>query len=303
MNANMKPLQSLELDDIQVFCRAAESSSFTDASISLGVTPSAVSKAIQRLEKKLKLKLFYRSTRSIRLTEEGRSYYDTCRRSLENIQEIENHLLNNSVPRGTLRISLPDSLAINKLIPMINGFMEKYDETLKMEIFLSTAYVDFMRENFDLAIRIGEVTDLSLVARLYARIEQKIVVSPKYLRKYGTPQSLSDLKNHKCVGLKFPSVSTPLPWKIKGEDALDLNFTMLYNDPFGAVMSVINGYGIIQLLDFTVDHAIANGELVELFPEYRLEPLDIHIVYPSTKYVPAKVRAFIDYLFEHKPLL
>ncbi len=303
MNVNMKPLQSLELDDIQVFCRAAESTSFTDASISLGVTPSAVSKAVQRLERKLKLKLFYRSTRSIRLTEEGRSYYETCRKSLESIQEIESHLLNNSVPRGTLRISLPDSLAINKLIPVINGFMEKYDETLKMEVFLSTAYVDFMRENFDLAIRIGEVTDLNLVARLYARIEQKIVVAPEYLRKHGTPKSLSDLKNHKCVGLKFPSVSTPLPWKVKGEDALNLNFAMLYNDPFGAVMSVINGYGIIQLLDFTVDHAIESGDLVELFPEHRLEPLDVHIVYPGTKYVPAKVRAFIDYLFEHKPLL
>lgn len=300
---NVKPLQSLELDDIQVFCRAAESSSFTEASISLGVTPSAVSKAVQRLEKKLKLKLFYRSTRSIRLTEEGRSYYETCRKSLENIQEIENHLLHNSMPRGTLRISLPDSLAINKLIPVINGFMEKYDETLKIEVFLSTAYVDFMREDFDLAIRIGEVTDLNLVARLYARIEQKIVASPKYLRKYGMPKSLSDLKNHKCVGLKFPSVSTPLPWKVKGEDALNLDFAMLYNDPFGAVMSVIQGYGIIQLLDFTVDGAIETGELVELFPEYRLEPLDIHIVYPSTKYVPAKVRAFIDYLFEHKALL
>ena len=303
MNANMKPLQSLELDDIQVFCRAAESSSFTDASISLGVTPSAVSKAVQRLEKKLKLKLFYRSTRSIRLTEEGRSYYEACRKSLEGIQEIENHLLNNSVPRGTLRISLPDSLAINKLIPVLNGFIEKYDETLKMEVFLSTAYVDFMRENFDLAIRIGEVTDLNLVARLYARIEQKIVASPEYIRKYGMPKSLDDLKNHKCVGLKFPSVNTPLPWKVKGEDALNLDFVMLYNDPFGAVMSVINGYGIIQLLDFTVDHAIASGDLVELFPEHRLEPLEVHIVYPSTKYVPAKVRAFIDYLFEHKPLL
>lgn len=303
MNVNMKPLQSLELDDIQVFCRAAESSSFTDASISLDVTPSAVSKAVQRLEKKLKLKLFYRSTRSIRLTEEGRSYYEICRKSLESIQEIKNHLLNNSVPRGTLRISLPDSLAINKLIPVINGFMEKYDETLKMEVFLSTAYVDFMRENFDLAIRIGEVTDLNLVARLYARIEQKIVASPEYLRKYGTPKSLSDLKNHKCIGLKFPSVSTPIPWEVKGEDALNLDFTMLYNDPFGAVMNVINGYGIIQLLDFTVDHAIESGDLVELFPEHRLEPLDVHIVYPSTKYVPAKVRAFIDYLFEHKSLL
>ena len=107
----MKPLQTLELDDIQIFCRAAESSSFTEASITLDVTPSAVSKAVNRLEKKLKVKLFLRSTRSMRLTEEGKSYYLTCRQSLENIQAIERQLLDNSVPRGTLRISLPDSFA------------------------------------------------------------------------------------------------------------------------------------------------------------------------------------------------
>lgn len=299
----MKPLQSLELDDIQVFCRAAESTSFTDASISLNVTPSAVSKAVHRLEQKLKIKLFHRSTRSMRLTEEGRSYYETCRRSLESIQEIENHLLNNAIPRGTLRISLPDSLAINKLIPTINGFAEKYEDTLKMEIFLSTAYVDFMRENFDLAMRIGEVTDLNLVARLYTRIEQKIVASPEYLKRYGVPKTFEDLKKHRCVGLKFPSLNMPLPWKVKGQAPLDLDFAMLYNDPFGAVQSVIHDFGIIQLLDFTVDGAIAEGRLVELFPEHRLEPLDVHIVYPGTKYIPAKVRAFIDYLFEHKPVL
>lgn len=295
----MKPLQSLELDDIQVFCRAAESTSFTQTSISLGITPSAVSKAVNRLEKKLKIKLFHRSTRSMRLTEEGKSYYEICRQSLESIQDIENQLMNNSVPRGTLRISLPDSLAINNLIPVLNGFMEKYTDHLKVEVFLSTTYVDFMREDVDLALRIGDVGDESLVARLFDRIEQKIVASPIYLKKYGTPKTLAELKEHKCIGLRLSKNVGILPWAIKGNESLDLNYAVLYDDPLGAFKTVTNGFGIVQLLDFTVDQAIADGELVELFPESRPKPLNIHVVYPSGKYLPAKVRAFIDYLFEH----
>lgn len=303
MNANMKPLQSLELDDIQVFCRAAESSSFTDASISLGVTPSAVSKAVQRLEKKLKLKLFYRSTRSIRLTEEGRSYYETCRKSLESIQEIENHLLNKAVPRGILRISLPDSLAINQLVPILNGFIEKYTDDLKLELYLSTAFVDFMREDIDLAIRIGHIGDLDLVAKFYGKTSEKVVASPDYLKKYGTPKNLEDLKNHKCIGLKFPSMKSPMLWHFCDGQMQRLDFSMVYDDPMGALQTVKQGFGLIQLLDFTVDDAIKNGELIEVLTEFMGEPMDIHLVYPGGKYIPAKVRAFIDYLFEHKPLL
>lgn len=299
----MKPLQALELDDIQVFCRAAESISFTEASITLDMTPSAVSKAIQRLEKKLKLKLFIRSTRSMRLTEEGKSYYEICRRSLENIQEIENQLLNNSVPRGTLRISLPDSLAINQLIPILNGFIEKYTDHLKLEMFLSTTFVDFMREDIDLALRIGSVGDLNLVARLYAKTYQKVVASPDYLKKYGTPKTLEDLQQHKCIGLKFPNIHSPLSWDFKDDQQLHLDFSVLYDDPLGALQTVKHGFGVIQLLDFTVDADIKNGNLVEVLPEFRGKPMEIHIVYPGGKYVPAKVRAFIDYLFEQKPFL
>lgn len=297
----MKPLQTLELDDIQIFCRAAESSSFTEASITLDVTPSAVSKAVNRLEKKLKVKLFLRSTRSMRLTEEGKSYYLTCRQSLENIQAIERQLLDNSVPRGTLRISLPDSLAINHLIPLLNGFIEQYTDHLKVEIYLSTTFVDFMREDIDLALRIGHVNDLNLVARLFARTEQRVVASPKYLKKYGTPKTLQELEQHKCIGLKFPGMNTLLPWKFKNGEELNLNFTMTYDDPLGAIQTVKHGFGIIQLLDFTVDKYIKDGRLIELFPDDRPTPMDINIVYPGgSRYVPAKVRAFIDYLFEHR---
>ena len=243
----VKPLQSLELDDIQIFCRAAESHSFTEASISLDVTPSAVSKAVNRLEKKLKVKLFLRSTRSMRLTEEGKSYYAICRESLENIQMIEQQLLNNSVPRGVLKISLPDSLAINYLMPALNGFIEQYIDTLKVEVSLSTTFVDFMREDMDLALRIGNISDLNLVAKPFAQTKQKVVTSPKYLKKYGEPKTLDDLFNYHCIGMKFPGMGHPLPWTFKDGKTIDLNFSVLYDSPMGAIESVKNGFGILQL--------------------------------------------------------
>lgn len=299
----VKPLQTLELDDIQIFCRAAESNSFTEASISLDVTPSAVSKAVNRLEKKLKVKLFLRSTRSMRLTEEGKSYYSICRESLENIQIIERQLLDNSIPRGTLKISLPDSLAINYLTPALNGFIEKYVEQLKVEVFLSTTFVDFMREDIDLALRIGNVSDLNLVAKLFAKTEQKVIASPAYLKKYGTPKTLLDLEHHHCIGMKFPGMGHPLPWLFKNGEDINLNFAMLYDSPLGALQTVKNGFGILQLLDFSIEKELQNGDLVELFPDQRPVPLDINIVYPGgTRYIPAKVRAFIDYLVEHNEL-
>ncbi|WP_018122550.1 LysR family transcriptional regulator [Wohlfahrtiimonas chitiniclastica] len=296
----MKPLSPIAIDDIQIFCRAVESDHFTAASISLGVTPSAVSKAIKRLEQRLKVKLFHRSTRVMRLTEAGQRYYDVCRDSLGRIEAIEQQLIHHAQPQGTLRISLPDSLAIFHLIPVINDFIEAHLGQLKVEIVLSTSYVDFMREDIDLALRIGDVGNDQLIARPFDQLEQKIVTSPRYLAKYGTPKTLADLSHHHCVGLKFPGMPTVLPWRVDEGRALPLTHTVQYSDPLGALTSVIEGFGIIQLLDFSVKEGLNNGTLVELFSDHRPPPLSVNIVYLSG-YLPAKVRVFIDHLFAHAP--
>lgn len=239
----------------------------------------------------------------MRLTEEGKSYYAICRESLENIQMIEQQLLNNSVPRGVLKISLPDSLAINYLMPALNGFIEQYIDTLKVEVSLSTTFVDFMREDMDLALRIGNISDLNLVAKPFAQTKQKVVTSPKYLKKYGEPKTLDDLSNYHCIGMKFPGMGHPLPWTFKDGKTIDLNFSVLYDSPMGAIETVKNGFGILQLLDFSIDEDIKNGTLIELFADQRPEPLNIHIVYPGgSRYIPAKVRAFIDYLLKYNTL-
>lgn len=298
-NITMSSFNKVDLEDIHVFCKAAENSSFTETAIQIGSTPSSVSKAIARLETKLALKLFERSTRSMRLTEEGQSYYEVCKESIANIQDIENQLTKSSVPSGTLRISVPGTYAITKLIPLLREFHETHSDSLKIEISLSTTFVNFTKDEFDLAIRIGDLKYARLIAKPLQSSMHKLVASPEYLAKFGTPKTLEDLHQHKCIGMKFPNMASVLPWMI-GEDCREFKFepTLICSDALGTFESVKNGFGISQFLDFTVEAALKSGELVEILEEYRPPLIMLHIVYPSTRYVPAKSRIFMDYLFK-----
>src|SRR5699024_10706889 len=195
----MQLIQDMDLNDIQIFCKAAESKNFTEASITIGVTPSAVSKAISRLETKLNIKLFHRSTRSMRLTEEGKSYYSVCKESVENIRDIERQITNSIEPCGIVRISVPNSYGIKKLLPAINNFLEEHSDSLLIEVSLSNSYINFTTDEFDLAIRIGDLVDDRLVAKKVNMAIPVLVASPEYIQKYGMPETVDDLEKHKCI--------------------------------------------------------------------------------------------------------
>ena len=295
----MSTFNKVDLEDIHVFCKAAENSSFTETAIQIGSTPSSISKAIARLETKLALKLFERSTRSMRLTEEGQSYYEVCKEAIANIQDIENQLTKSSTPTGTLRISVPGTYAITKLIPLIHEFHEMHSNNLKIEISLSTSFVNFTKDEFDLAIRIGDLKDARLIAKPLQSSLHKLVASPQYLAKFGVPKTLEDLHKHQCIGMKFPNMATTLPW-VFGADCNELQFepTLICSDALGTFKAVKNGFGISQFLDFTVDAALKSGDLVEILEAFRPPLIMLHIVYPSTRYVPAKSRIFMEYLFK-----
>lgn len=293
----MQLIQDMDLNDIQIFCKAAESKNFTEASITIGMTPSAVSKAVSRLEQKLNIKLFNRSTRSMRLTEEGKSYYAVCKEAVENIRDIERQITNSIEPCGILRISMPDSYGIKKFLPLINEFLEEQSDSIRIEVSLSNTYINFTKDEFDLAIRIGELKDDRLVAKKLHTGVMKLVASPQYLTKYGQPQDLESLHQHKCVSLRFPNTGQVMPWEFgKDSTPFHVNPTMIHSDSLGAFETVMNGFGIMQFFDYAVDEAIESGRVIELFPELRPEPKNIHLVYPSSRYVPAKVRLFMDYL-------
>ena len=294
----MQLIQDMDLNDIQIFCKAAESKNFTDASIAIGVTPSAVSKAVSRLEKKLNIKLFERSTRSMRLTEEGKSYYQVCKESVENIRDIERQITNSIEPCGILRISMPDSYGIKKFLPNINEFLERHSDGLHVEVSLSNAYVNFTKDEFDLAIRIGRLKEERLIAKPLHSATLKLVASPAYLKKYGEPKTLEALHQHKCVGLRFPHTGQVMPWEFLSAPSFHFKPSLIHSDSLGAFESVLHGFGIMQFFDYAVDSAIAEGRVVELFPEERPDAKEIHLIYPSSRYVPAKVRLFMDYLFK-----
>lgn len=290
-------MQNMDLNDIQIFCKAAEAKNFTEASIGLGVTPSAVSKAISRLEMKLNIKLFHRSTRSMRLTEEGKSYYAVCKEAVENIRDIERQIIHSIEPCGVLRISVPNSYGIKKLLPAITPFLEAHCGSLLIEVSLSNSYINFTKDEFDLAIRIGDLVDDRLVAKKIHNAVPILVASPQYLKKYGVPKTIEDLAEHQCIGLRFAHTRQIIPWDFSGLAVpYHLQPSMIHSDSIGAYETVLNGFGIMQFFDYAVDQDIAQGRVVEVLPHLRPPGKSIHLVYPTSRYVPEKVRLFMDYL-------
>jgi len=293
----MQLIQDMDLNDIQIFCKAAESKNFTEASITIGVTPSAVSKAISRLETKLNIKLFHRSTRSMRLTEEGKSYYSVCKESVENIRDIERQITNSIEPCGIVRISVPNSYGIKKLLPAINNFLEEHSDSLLIEVSLSNSYINFTTDEFDLAIRIGDLVDDRLVAKKVNMAIPVLVASPEYIQKYGMPETVDDLEKHKCIGLRFPHKRQTIPWDFAGmSKPYHFKPSMIHSDSVGAYETVLHGFGIMQFFDYAVDKDIAAGKVVEVLPHLRPRGKTVHLVYPTSRYVPAKVRLFMDHL-------
>lgn len=293
----MTLLHNMDFNDLQIFCKAAESRNFTDASIAIGVTPSAVSKAVSRLEKKLNIKLFQRSTRSMRLTEEGKSYYLVCKEAIENIRDIERQISSSGDLHGILRISMPDSYGIKKFLPAMTPFLEAHHESIQLEVSLSNSYVNFTKDEFDLAIRIGDLKGDRLVARELHRAQLKLVASPIYLERYGMPASLEALHQAQTIALRFPHTGQLLPWEL-GADSTPFHFSpaMVHSNSLGAFETVLNGFGIMQFFDYAVDSEIESGRIIELFPEHRPKPKSVHLVYPESRYLPATVRSLMQYL-------
>ncbi len=294
----MQPIDKIDLDDIQLFCKTATCKSFTEASILLGTTPSSISKAIARLEKKLALKLFIRSTRAMRLTEEGMSYYEVCSEALSHIHDIENQLTKSAKPRGTLRISMPDSYGESVLIPYLKPFFEAYKDQLQIEVALSNSFVNFTKESIDIAIRIGDLQDARIIAKYLHDTHFKLVASPEYIAEFGMPKTIEDLHNHQCIGLKFSDRSNIIPWEFGDrQEILPLNFTLLHSHSMAALDHAIAGLGIARLLDFSVQREIENGTVVEILSGTNPPAMTVHLVYPSSRYIPAKTRLFIEYFF------
>lgn len=288
------------LGSIELFCMAAEAQSFTAAAQLAGLTPAAVSRSVARLEERLQVRLFVRSTRKIRLTDGGRSYFDQCRQALNRLSEAERELTGTQAePAGTLRISVPTTLGHCRVLPALVGFRARYPK-VQVEVQLSNRNVDFTADGFDLAVRARAQADSGLVARKLMDAELVIVATPGYLQSAGVPRSLGDLAAHECIQFVLPSTGQAVPWVFR-QDGKDTEVgttgsLTCSDDLLGVVTLARHGAGLLQTYRFIVEDDLRQGTLVEVLQDLGGRSRPFSILYPATRHMPLRVRAFIDHL-------
>ena len=288
------------LGSIELFCLAAEAQSFTAAAQQAGLTPAAVSRSIARLEERLQVRLFVRTTRKIRLTDGGRTYFDQCRQALNRLSEAERELTGTQAePAGKLRISVPTTLGHYRVLPALAAFRTRYPK-VQVEVQLSNRNVDFTTDGFDLAVRARAQADSGLVARKLMDAELVVVATPGYLQSAGVPQSLADLPSHECIQFVLPSTGQAVPWVFRknGQDIEVATFGSLTcsDDLLGVVTLARHGAGLLQTYRFIVEDDLQQGRLVEVLRELGGRSRPFSILYPATRHMPLRVRAFIDHL-------
>jgi len=285
------------LSGIAFFVQAAEARSFSGAGRSLGVSSSAVGKSVSRLEDRLGVRLFHRSTRSITLTAEGALFLERCRRILSEVEAAELELSETQqIPSGRLRISLPVVGAL--VMPAITAFMHRYP-AVELDVDFSDRMVDVIEEGFDVVMRTGEPTDSRLMSRPLGSYRLQLVASPEYFRGRGVPTHPADLSHHACLHHRFPSTGKLELWPLtrdNGASELNLPVTMICNTSAELVDVAMAGLGIACLPDFMVRHALATGELLSVLDNYIDHQGMFRLLWPSSKYLSPRIRVFIDFM-------
>lgn len=291
-----------KLNDFKVFVRAAGHRSFSAAAWELSMTPSAVSKAVQRLEEYLGTRLVNRTTRSLSLTENGAEFFDRCRQILDEIEEAELALSQaSSSPKGLLRISLSTAIARLHIVPALVDFAERYPD-LKLEVALSDRIVDLVEEEIDATVRVGDGPENRLIMRHVATARFVVCAAPAYLVRFGEPKTLEDLSSHRCLNFLSPRTGRTFDWFFQQEGkALNLPIEghIRFNHAEAMLAAAIAGAGLIQVHNYIAGTAIANRELkpvLERFAPTTGSP--IAVLYPQKRHLSAKVRVFVDFMIE-----
>jgi DNA-binding transcriptional LysR family regulator len=283
------------LGDLEIFAKVVSTGSMSLAGRVLGYSPAVVSKRIKRLEDRLGTRLLQRTTRQISLTEAGQGFYDRVLGILAGLEEAEYYISGRSaLMHGMLKISAPTSFGRMHIAPHLKAFMDAHPE-LAINLVLTDELSDIVGGGFDLAIRIAELTDSSLVARRLAPVRRLLCAAPSYLNMHGMPQSIDDLKNHRCL----PAHNNDL-WRLEGPGgamSLRPEGMLVTNSSEVIRETVIAGLGIALRSTWDIGDELKSGNLVQVLPAYEgSRNVALSAVYPSRQFLPAKVRLFIDYL-------
>ena len=288
-----------KLTALKVFTTVVVEDSFAAAAERLGMSRTAVSKHVMDLEAELDARLLTRTTRRLSLTATGSSYFERAQRILADLEEADAEASQLTVnPRGHLRINAPMSFGISHIAPHLKSYLDQFPE-VTVDLSLNDRQVDLIEEGFDLAIRIAELADSSLIARRIAYSRVVACASPEYLKERGLPLEPEDLTSHTC--LTYSNMKDPDVWRFR-RDGKEIKVKVpskaVCNNGDALMAAAIAGLGVIYQPSFIVGPALRSGELVELLPDYVDAGFNIYAVYPSGRHLPARVRTFIDHLAE-----
>lgn len=289
------------LSNVNVLVAIVESGSFARAADTLGLTPSGVSRAIQRLESQIGIRLFDRTTRSVTLTDEGRRLYEGISPLLDGLDEAITTAADSSVAvRGRLRVNVDAVFSSLILAPHIDRFLDRYPE-LSMELVPRDQLGDIVADGFDIAVRFGEPPTSSLVAKKLMETRVATVATPAYLRAHGHPVTPDDLAHHACIQVRSHMTGQILEWRYRQQRKLVSFKTagrLVVSDAATLLTACLAGTGIARIKRTGVADLIDKGQLVELFPDWQGEDYPLYALYPSRNLPPAKVRAFIEFVEE-----
>jgi DNA-binding transcriptional LysR family regulator len=285
--------------NLEVFCAVADAGSFSAAGRRLALTPSAVSRTLDRIEERLGARLLLRTTRALTITAEGLAYLSAARRILADLDEAEEAIADQASPRGRIRVSAAISHGRFCIVPLLGEFVRRYPNIL-VDINLSDAIVDVTAGQADVAVRGGPLSDSALTARRLSENGRTIVASPAYLARWGVPERPEDLHNHNCLNFSFRRAEPVWPFRQDGVDyALKVRGAIEANSAETLAQLAVDGVGIARIGNFSLGDAIAEGRLIPLLEPFNPGDKEVfHAVFIGGANMPARIRAFVDYLAE-----
>ena len=289
------------LQAIEVFTRVVETNSFSKAAELLDLPRGSVSNLVQGLEEHVGVRLLNRTTRSVRVTDDGALYYERCVRILADLADADSSLSNKiQNPSGMIRVDTSGTLARTLLLPMLDDFYRRYPE-IEVRLGLADRNIDIVQDGVDCVIRMGALEESSLVARRIGNAALTTCASPAYLEEHGTPATIEDLRAHQAVNyVSARSGKTfPFEFEVDGEIVkVSLDGPLAVNDGTVYVSAGVRGFGIIQPSRFMVADLIGRGELREILTGYRTPTTPLSLVYPHRRNLSSRVRAFTDWVIE-----
>lgn len=289
------------LETMRLFTRIVALGSFSRAAEQLGLARASATQSIKQLEARLGVRLLLRTTRQVTPTVDGEAYYHRCLTILNEVDDLEAEFAHaGRHPQGRIRIDLSGSLCRLVLLPALPRFCAAYPQ-IHLDITVSDRHIDLVREGVDCVLRFGGLGDVPHVARRLGQMPQVTCASPGYLQRHGTPQTLSDLANHRAVDYIAAASGKPVPLEFVVDGTIErrnLPATVSINSGEAYVAACEAGFGIVQVPHYHVARQLAEGSLCEVLPNWRPPALPLNVLYPPSRQLSARVRVFIDWLEE-----